>query len=328
MIFLLFSIAAYGGFHLIVKQGQKEGAGGPVVAFYTSAGATTAQAPFWAAVRTGWPSPMTLETHYWKDISDLRNTMLAGKGSVWVGHIDGFAQAAMKGAPVTLVAVTAWRKFHFLTTDDEVTTLKSLASKLSASGEQLAVAPHDSPAFAILSALEQQGGPQFSLSRHAPRQLMLEAVRGNARHVLVPEPLATLLLQKRPQFRLVTCLEEEYSRMTGGNGMLPVTGIAVHADMIRDHPAEVARLVSAMTEWADKQTQSTAADAVLAVLPESAIKEWGVETVRDSITRDPVRVVPAWSAREDVLAYLSVVLPEAVGTQGVKLPKSFFLERR
>lgn len=325
---LLLAVTIYGIF-LLNDRGETQGrASSAGLGFYTSAGATTAQAPFWAAVRDGWPPGMGVETRFWKDLDDLRNTMLAGKGDIWVGHTDGFAQAAMRGAPVTLVAVTAWRKFHFITADPDAQTLQVLASKLAQTGERLAVAPPDSPAFAVLAGLALRGGPAFTITRNQPKQLMLEALRGDVRHMLVPEPLATTLMMKLPHLRRVACLEEEYSRHAGGSGMLPIAGIAVRTGLLHEHPKVVARLVAAMTGWAAGQTPDTAGEAVLSVLPEATIRELGAETVRLSLRNDPVRVVPAWAAREDVLAYLSLVFPEAVGPQGTQLPPSFFMEKR
>lgn len=327
ILLVLVAFAVYGVFHLARDGASKNGKPPLSLVFFTGVGATTAQAPFWAAVRNGWPAGMDLETRFWKDLDDLRSIMLAGKGDVWVGHIEGFAQAAMRGAPVTLLAVTAWRKFYFLTADPGVTTLQALSSKLERSGERLAMAPPDSPAFAILNEFTRRGGPRFTISRQAPRQLMLEAARGRVRHLLVPEPLATLLMMKRPELRVVACLEEEYSRQTGGNGMLPVAGIAVRSGLLREHPGEIAGLLQMMMRWADAQTPDTVGKAVAAVLPETTLLELGKEVVLRSLRNDPVRVVPAWAAREDVAAYLAVVFPEAVGPEGTRLPPSFFMEK-
>ncbi len=326
----LLALAALGiyGLFLLISAGYPEAKKmGKSLVFYTCTGATTAQAPFWAAVRGGWMPGLNIETQFWKDLDDLRSTMLAGKGDVWVGHTEGFAQAAAHGAPVTLIAVTAWRKFYFLTADPHVATLEDLSARLARTGERLAVAPPDSPAIAILHDLQRRGGPSFKISRHMPMQLALEAIRGTVNQVIAPEPLATMLMIKRPELRVHFCLEEEYSRRTGGNGMLPLAGVAVRTSLLRTHPVVVARLVEAMRTWADRQTEDSAGNAVLSVLPDATLRELGTDTIRRSLRNDPLRVVPAWKAREDVLSYLSVVLPKSPGGTGKDLPPSFFMEK-
>lgn len=319
---LLAVIAAYGAFQMVQTTDIRPLNADATWVFYTSHGATTAQAPLWAARRDGWPDGINIETRFWKDLEDLRGIMLAGKGDIWVGHIDAFAQAAMRGAPITLVAVTAWKKFHFLTMDPEVNNLVELSRTLSRTDALLAVAPSDSPAFAILDDFRLKGGPGFAVSRHIPRQLMLGALRGDMRHMLLPEPLATQMMMKIPGLRRIACLEEEYSRLTGGEGLLPVGGIAVRTALLEERPEIIARLVEVMTKWTHLLPDAL---ETLSVLPETTLRELGQEVICQSLAHDPVRCIPAWDARREVLAYLSIVYPESTKERGRTLPSSFFM---
>lgn len=323
---LLVSASAFGIFQLTKSSTKPSGAGHPKLVFYTSSGATSAQAPFWAAVKTGWPDSRELETHYWKDLDDLRSTMLAAKGDVWIGHTDGFAQAAMRGAPVTLVAVTAWKKFYFLSADPAVTSLADLAQVLEQKNEQLVVAPPDSPAYAILNGLSQAGGPTFRVERKIPRQLMLEAMNGSVRHMLVPEPLVTTLLMKRPELKTIACLEEEYSKRAGGTGTLPIAGVAVRTGLLKEDPALVKSLVQTMVDWTSGLTPESSGNDIVAVLPKNTLDELGIETVQRSMQRDPVNAVPAWKARNELTAYFSLVYPDAVKNGALTLPATFIME--
>lgn len=323
---LLVSASAFGFFQLTKSSTKQSSSGHPKLVFYTSSGATSAQAPFWAAVKAGWPNNRELETHYWKDLDDLRSTMLAAKGDVWIGHTDGFAQAALRGAPVTLVAVTAWKKFYFLSTDPEVNSLDDLAQVLEKKGEPLVVAPPDSPAYAILNGLTKAGGPKFRVERKIPRQLMLEAMNGSVRHMLVPEPLVTTLLMKRPELKTIACLEEEYSKRAGGTGTLPIAGVAVRTGLLKEDPALVKSLVQAMVDWTSRLTPDSSGNEVIAVLPKNTLDELGLETVKHSMQRDPVSAVPAWKARNEITAYFSLVYPEAVKNGRLNLPAPFIME--
>jgi NitT/TauT family transport system substrate-binding protein len=334
-LLLLILLAGYGAVHVHRstaphRASPSEGAVPPLV-FYTAVGATTPQLPFWAAVRAGWPRGMRLETRFWKDLDDLRGVILAGRGDIWLGHVEGFAQAAVRGAPVTLVAVTGWRKFHFLTADPKVHSMRELSAIIERAGTGLAVTPPDSPAFALLEDMARRGGPGFTLTRHEPRQLALEVMRGDVRHMIAPEPLATVLRMKNPELREVACLEEVYARYNGGPGMLPLAGIAVRTGLLRERPEVVRELVRAMARSAAawqvtaKKTGRVPEEALDALPPET-LRELGRETLRRSLAHDPLRVVPAAEAREDVLAYLAVVLPEAAGKGVSRLPAAFFGE--
>ena len=48
--------------------------------------------PLWQALARGELS-FVPDIHYWKNLNDLRGILLAGKGDIWVGSVDVFAQA-------------------------------------------------------------------------------------------------------------------------------------------------------------------------------------------------------------------------------------------
>ncbi len=292
------------------------------VVFYTSSGATTPQMPFWAAVDRGWPGGAKLETRFWKDLDDLRATILAGRGDVWLGHVDGLAQAALRGAPVSLVAVTAWKKFYVLSMD-RVSGLDELASRLKTTGETLAVTPPDSPALAIMDDLARRGRTMPDLTRLIPNQLALDMMRGKVRHCLAPEPLVSLLLTRIPGLHVVASMEEEYARQAGGNGFLPVVGIAVHSDLLRDAPELVWSLVDAMQ--AAGTVLAGNHERALSFLPPETMRELGEDVIRRSLERDPIRVVAAGECRQEILDYLAVVLPDSLRT--TELPPAFIPDR-
>ena len=127
LVFL--ALAAWGGLSLLKKEGAAppSGSGQTVLSIYTTGQATTPQMPLWKALAEQ-DLGFTPEIHYWKNLGDLRGALLAGKGDIWVGHVDGFAQAALRGAPVRIVAVTGWRKFYILTSRPDIHTFADLSA--------------------------------------------------------------------------------------------------------------------------------------------------------------------------------------------------------
>jgi NitT/TauT family transport system substrate-binding protein len=295
---------------------------------YTALTATTPQIPLWAAINAGWPAGYTLDAQYWKTLDDLRGLMLAGKGDLWVGHLEGFAQAARRGAPVTLVAVTGWKKFYFISTDPELTgkaaenSLDALAETLRSSGKALAVAPQGSPAIGVLENMAARGGPVFALAPIPPQQLMLEMVRGSRQYALLPEPFVSALLAKNPRLRIVASLEEEFARRFEGLPRLPLTGIAVRTGFAEENPELVQNLVLAMQTAAARLADNPKEAA--AALPESVRAALGQEVLEASLARDPVQVEPASAVRAEINAFLRLVSPESYDPNEPDRPPSKF----
>ncbi|MDR1360049.1 MAG: hypothetical protein LBJ82_03615 [Deltaproteobacteria bacterium] len=288
--------------------------------------ATTPQIPLWAAICAGWPAGRELAVEYWKTLDDLRGLILAGKGDLWVGHLEGFAQAALRGAPVTLVAVTGWKKFYFVVADyaGSPQTLEDLAEALRKEGLPLAVAPQDSPAIGILEELARRGGPSFTIEPMPPQQAMLSMLRGARSCALLPEPLVSALLAKKNGLRIAANLESEISRRFGGPARLPLVGIAVNSSLARDNPLLVRELVRAM-EKAAADLAGRPAEEALAVLPQSVRAAFAATVLESSLSRDIILVLPAHKVRQEALSFLSMVLREGQSPAGLTLPESFFL---
>ena len=328
---ILLPLLLLGGYGVLVlvrsaspPGGAEPGEGPERLVFYTTHGATTPQIPFWAAVRQGWPQGLDLETRTWKDLDDLRGVILAGKGDLWLGHIEGFAQAALRGAPVSLLAVTGWRKFYFLSDDPEVKDLAGLAAAVARDDASLAVTPPDSPALGLLENIARHQGPVFRQTRHAPRQLSLEVLRGQVHHVLAPEPLVSMLLVKSPGLRVVAGLEAEHARYCGGPEVQPIAGLAVHGALLQRHPALVRDLLARMRAAA--RELATRSDEALAVLPPEVAGELGREVLAQSMGRDLLRVESAPAARAAVVTFLALVMPPDPRREKATLPEVFWAE--
>lgn len=284
------------------------------IVLYTALTATTPQIPLWAAIRGGWPAGYDLDVRYWKNLDDLRGVMLAGKGDIWIGNLDGFAQAAKRGAPVTLIAVTGWKKFYFVTAGKEkITSFKALVDVLEKKGEALAVTPQDGPALGVLEAMSKKEKSVFTIAPMPPQQLMLEMLRGSRHYALIPEPLLSLLLAKKKDIRVVASLEEEYAQQFGGQARLPLAGIAVHTDFAKAHPEMIRKLLKAMQDALPSLRMQP--EKAIAVLPQEVREMLGDDVLKLSLSRDLIHVEPAPKVRAQVAAFLKVVLPESQGAR-------------
>lgn len=279
------------------------------IVLYTALTATTPQIPLWAAINEGWPENASISVKYWKTLDDLRGIILAGKGDIWLGHLEGFTQAALRGAPVELVAVTGWKKFYFVGPKTSTATdMKSLAAELQRMDTPLNVAPQESPSLAVLENIKQRGGPSFDIAAMQPQQLMLEMLRGKRQFALLPEPLVSTILAKKPDLKVLTNLEEEFSKLYGGPARLPLVGIAVHARFAEKNPEAVKNLVAAMQGHATHL--ATDSEAAIDVLPENIRKAVGEGLIRTSLPRDMILVESVSDAKEEIASFLKMILPD------------------
>lgn len=300
-------------------RAASQGADSPLL--LTTAAATTPQMPLWRAIETsGVPALSGLRVQYWKNLDDLRGAVLAGRGDIWLGHVEGFAQAALRGAPVRLLAVTGWRKFQILTTRHGAATVDDLAGPDGV--VNLAVTPPQSPAIPVLRHIEGRGAPRIAFTPLEPRQLMLEAVRGKIMNMLAPEPLATVLLGKVPGLRILASVEDMYGKAEDGPARLPIAAVAIRAGLEESHPGLAAKLLDAMLEAGTELAASP--ELGVAALPKEFERFISKDVVRRSLERDMILVRAARDCRVAINRYLSLVMPgKADG-----LPDTFYWDGR
>ncbi|MDR1164479.1 MAG: hypothetical protein LBO66_01155 [Deltaproteobacteria bacterium] len=299
------------------------------VIVYSAQGATTAVLPLWGVLRAGWPEGRDVSVREWKNLDDLRALILAGKGDVWAGHVETLARAASRGAPVSLVMVTARKKFYFLSVKlplgensppEWPKDLATLASYLEKKGLPLSGAPRNGPAAGILESWPSLGGPRFKFEGLPPTQALLGLARGQSVAALLPEPLATVALSQNPSLAVIANLEEETGRLTGAPPRLPQAGIAVNANFARESPEAVSSLAALLRQEAARLAALSPAEAI-AFLPPETIRDLGRENIVASLSRDPIGALDPWEIREEIEFFICLSAPD-ICSQGA-LPPSF-----
>ncbi|MDR2461154.1 MAG: hypothetical protein LBE38_10345 [Deltaproteobacteria bacterium] len=304
------------------------------VTIYTATGATTAVLPLLGAIRQGWPQ-VSLEVIEWKNLDDLRGLVLAGKGDIWVGHLETLALAANRGAPVSILAITAWKKFYFISSPLPLEPgaaprhpkdLMELSQYLQKEKFSLSAAPRNSPAAGVVASLKALGGPAFELSALPPQQVLLELASGKIKAALLPEPMVTVALTKKDDLKVIANLEEEYAKHTGGPKRLPHAGIAVNSRFNEKYPQLVSLLLSDMLKASEELLDMTPEQIVL-LLPESTRDNLGTVNLQNSLARDIILTLPAWQVKDEIESFLCVSAPELCqdGKLIATFPKDFVL---
>lgn len=281
----------------------------PDLTFFTTPGATAPQIPFWAGWKSGeLPRLFNLRVELWKDLDDLHGVLLAGRGDLWLGHLEGFALARRRGAPITLLAVTGWRKFSIVSRRSDVSRLEDFV------GKTLPFTPAGSPAVPIMKALVGRDAEGIEFQPHEPRQLSMLMMRGAFDSALAPEPLVTTMLLKIKGLRVVAGLEQVYGERLGRPPRLPIAGIAVNTGTAASHPEIVGALLRTMQEEARRLREEP--DQAAASLPDSFSEFVPREIVRASLDRDPILVEPASAVESEIADYFRLIAPELVTADG------------
>jgi NitT/TauT family transport system substrate-binding protein len=299
---------------------------------YSAVTATTAQLPVMGAIRDGWPENRQIEIEWWKNLDDLRSVVLAGRGDVWIGHMETFGRAAARGAPVTLLAATVWRKFHFLSAPLPLSpgeppthpaNVKEMLAYAASSGAALASAPQNAPSVGLLTRLKERWDLDFEIETLPPQQLVLELLQGRRTMALMPEPMVSAALARNPELTVVGSLEEIYAETFGGPGLMPQAGVAVNRAFLEREPALAADLLTKMRATAANLSGRPPAEAA-ALLPPETVEALGLETLTDSLAREPIKVAGAIEARSEIETFLRLAAPELFESGSSALPESFF----
>jgi NitT/TauT family transport system substrate-binding protein len=318
---LLFLLGLYFMFREHSQGNGTPGAEGlPVFRVYTAPTTTTPQLGLWAAYQDGFFDGMfELETVLWKDIDDFQAAMLAGRGDIWIGHTEGMAYARQRGAPVVLLAVTAWRKFYVLSRNPAIQSVDDLY------GRALPYAPSGSPAVPLLQALPGAASERIDFQPQEARQLALLLQREKIETVCVPEPLATILLHNVPGLRVAFSIEDLYGQYTPYADRIPVAGIAVHERLLREQPNVVRRLQEGIVTYTRRLAEQPG--LALSALPET-FREYVPDSIlADSLERDVLQAEPAGAVRDELAAYLRMVAPALVRPDGsLDMEDAFFGE--
>ena len=201
-----------------------------------------------AACGRPWP---TASSHFFpgqstsgRSLDDLRGLLLAGKGDIWIGHVDGFRPGRPAlGAPVQPRRRSrAGSKFHILTSRPGTWPHSSMTSGTCPLGTEIACRPgrvagrgrasgdgkaHGLPAPELCSACAPAARPASTIQ--GSEDLILVAPKPHGHGASVTRPPA--LHVRWPAWRRI------YGLLTGKRAaMLPIAGIAVNTRHPRTPP--------------------------------------------------------------------------------------------
>lgn len=281
----------------------------PTLVFYTTGLSTTPQIPFWAALRKGeFEGLFNLRVRMWRNTDDLQSVILAGKGDIWLGHTEGFAMAAKRGAPVSVIAITGWRKFYIITSRKDYNGIESLRNRT------VAYAPPGSPGIAIFNKIIKGRIEGIKLQPSQGKELQMMMLCGKADTAILPEPLVSMLLLKNPDLRVVESLEELYGRERGTPPLMPLAGFAVNRNTAEKYPEIVKAIQESIIrnslELKDKKLEA------VKYLPEYFEKDISPEVALRSLDRDVILSKRGTDCADEINDYLKTAAPGLLDANG------------
>ncbi len=302
---VLTGLIGTGGYLSLDKKGSGQFTLGqnpdlPTLTFYTTGLATTPQLAFWHAVNQGSIlERCNIRVCLWKNLDDLRGILLAGKGDLWLGHTDGFVQAARRGAPVQLMITSGWRKFYLVSRDPGKIRFADFR------GNTLAVAPPGSPAMPVLEKMMGKEDKQISFVSHEPRQLAMKLAKGMVDAAVLPEPLVSVILGKVNDLVPGENLESAYGRFCGGEPRMPIAGLAVNAGTAEKYPGLI-RFIEGEILDHSRQIQDHPREAVRTLPAQfrSFVRE---EAVVRSLDRDLVFAARSLDVKAEIMDYVFLI---------------------
>ena len=323
---ILLAACAVGAFQSFRSTDEKKGIYGertdvPLLSLYTAPTATTPQLPLWAGISDGKVGELCrIKLELWKDVDALKSILLAGKGDLWVGHVEAFALARKRGAPVQLLAITGWKKFYILSTNPQITKLEDFV------GNTLPSTPAGNPGVMIAKVLLGKNEKSVDFLPVETKQAIMLLLRGGIDSILAPEPIVSMFLAKVKNLRVIANLEELYGDRMLRPPRFPLAGIAINADTAARLPSVASSLLDILLiEGKRLETDPSLAERVF---PQSFAEFLPHEVLRESLSREIIHVEAAEDVEAEIAEYLRLIQPSLLGSDGGLALDSSFIYRR
>lgn len=250
----------------------------------------------------------------------VRKLMLDGTADFAILPTTMAAILYNKGLKYQLVGIPVWGTLYLAGSENGVNTWQDLKNK-----RVYVMARGMTPDVMFRYLLEKNGidpGKDITLDYSFPTHIDLAnaVAAGQAGLGILSEPLASLVVYKNKEVRIIFNLEEEWDKFED----IPIaeTAFLGKTEVLHDHAKVVEELVSAYdrsTRWVNENPDSAAALIVKhGILPDSAI---AVKAIRGS----NLNYVKAARVRKEINDYLNVFYKLNPDIIGGKMPDESFI---
>lgn len=265
------------------------------------------------------PGERKIEYTVLKSPDLLASRLISGEADMAIVPTNLAATLHNKTGKFVLVAPVVWGILYGVSTEP-IASLDALRGK-----EIWSLGRGLTPDITFRHILRQGGlDPDSDVTIHYVQdatELAPAFLTGKAKMAILPEPVLSQILKKKPDTHIFLDVQKEWSRITGSPQAYPQASLVVSRDFLQSHPAWCRGFFDALKNG----IESLKADPVSAGREAFAFMgEPAADIIAQSIPRANIRWVDARDAREALDQYFTVLLEADPKTIGGTIPDDSF----
>ncbi len=254
---------------------------------------------------------IAIHVQYWKTADEAIGLLSGDQADFAVLPVTTGVNMSASGIDLVLLGVHEWKVFYLIASNNnEFSDWNSLAGKTIFTPEGKGQTVDVLTRYALLqNGIQPDKDVTFS---YAPAQEIAALFKeGKIEFAALPEPYVTLALASGAG-KVVLDYQEYWSEMSGAKQGIPIAGLFVKRDFIKNHPAEtqtVAQIFSDSTKWANEHvTEAVNASAETLPIP-AAVMQTALQRIK-------FEYIPAADVKQEVIDFLKTM--QAVYPEGIK----------
>lgn len=254
----------------------------------------------------------------------LVSKVLKGDGDIFIAPSNVAAIAYNKGVGYKLAGTVGFGSLYLISSDDSVNALKDLKGK-----DVYNVGQGLTPDLIFKILLQNAGiNPEKDLTLsyvNAASELAPLFIEGKAKYAVVPEPMLTQIISKKPNTKIVASLNDLWKEMNDSNMGYPQSSVIVKEDLVNKNFEDVQKIlteINASTKWANNNKEEAGAYA----------EEVGItgkkEVIAKALERANLDYTSAVDSESIYIGYYNKIYslePKAIG--GKKVNEEIFLQK-
>ena len=254
----------------------------------------------------------------------LVSKVLKGEGDICIVPSNVAAIAYNKGIGYKLAGTVGFGSLYVISSDDSVKNLEDLKGK-----DVYNVGQGLTPDLIFKIILQNNGiNPEKDLTLsyvNAASELAPLFIEGKAKYAVVPEPMLTQIMTKKPDTKIVASLNDQWKEISDSQMGYPQSSVIVKEDLVNNHFDDVQKILKEIdesTKWANENKEEAGSFA----------EEVGItgkkEIIAKSLERANLNYVSSVDNESIYIGYYDKIYslePKAIG--GKKVNEEIFLQK-
>ncbi|HHD2751602.1 TPA: ABC transporter substrate-binding protein [Clostridium perfringens] len=254
----------------------------------------------------------------------LVSKVLKEEGDICIVPSNVAAIAYNKGIGYKLAGTVGFGSLYVISSDDSVKNLEDLKGK-----DVYNVGQGLTPDLIFKIILQNNGiNPEKDLTLsyvNAASELAPLFIEGKAKYAVVPEPMLTQIMTKKPDTKIVASLNDQWKEISDSQMGYPQSSVIVKEDLVNNHFDDVQKILKEIdesTKWANENKEEAGSFA----------EEVGItgkkEIIAKSLERANLNYVSSVDNESIYIGYYDKIYslePKAIG--GKKVNEEIFLQK-